>query len=1123
MKKLVWKLAIPQICIVLILGLISFGVINTSLKNLREEHVRDVIENRIEFIFDQIDTVAQKSVDEASLFVRMPAVLEAYSIAVSSGNAFDRENPDPYAPEYQEARELLRKELKPMLDSFEQLAGRKIELHFHLPNGLSLARMWRDPATGEEGTGNDGRGNDISDDLRAYRYTVLQVADTGVPILSLEPGSGGFAIRGVIPVIDPGPDGRFGTADDILVGTAEVLQQFDPILDAATNEGKLYVALYANRELTEISVELDNPEKHPLKGEDFIQVVSVNDETIESYITPELLYNGKFAEDFYFKDLGSLVLAAKPLYDFKGVQVGVLVFAMNTTTITAVANVASITLAGMLALMAVAPTYALLMLIRRLVSRPLNKMKEKIQDIAEDRADLIEKIQTDQNDEIGELARWFNTLTAKLDGILKERKEMFGKIQDESERYEEMAHWYGSILDSIPFPVSVQDEDMKWTFANAAFEKMLDKKREDIIGLACSNWGVSICNTENCAIECVKRDQHQTYFLHNDASYQVDVETLKDLHGRVTGFIEVIQDITEMEQLARQKAEANAASEAKSSFLSSMSHEIRTPLNAIIGMTSIGLDATNADRMRNCFIKIEEASQHLLGVINDILDMSKIEAGKFELSPTEFDFESMLRRVVGVANFRVDEKKQKMDVHIDNKIPKMLIGDDQRLAQVIANLLSNAVKFTPEQGSITLEAKLLGEENGNCEMRISVTDTGIGISPEQQELLFQSFQQADNSTTRKFGGTGLGLSISKSIVEMMGGEIWIESELNKGATFAFTIRLERGTHENQEPEFIDPILRNLRILAIDEDAGVLEFFRENIQYHGIHCDLIDNCSDAIDLINKSEPYNFIFFDWQMLDTDCVELVGEVQRKVAAPGKAVVLMISATEWNEVEEKIRGVGVDKFITKPLFSSILMDMIHECLDSDIGSEDEEPQDNYEIFKDHCILLAEDVDINRDIVMTLLEPTGLEIDCAQNGVEAVAMFREAPKKYNMIFMDMQMPEMDGCEATREIRAMDIPEAKTIPIIAMTANVFREDVERCIASGMNGHVGKPLNFDEVIRQLTVYLFPDGYEAPERRKTDRRKNRGAGRGYSERRVRTNDRRKNADRRGGDRREPRKDE
>jgi PAS domain S-box-containing protein len=410
--------------------------------------------------------------------------------------------------------------------------------------------------------------------------------------------------------------------------------------------------------------------------------------------------------------------------------------------------------------------------------------------------------------------------------------------------------------------------------------------------------------------------------------------------GVCRGVVVVMNDIS---ALSHAIARAEQASDAKSNFLSNMSHEMRTPMNAIIGMTAIAEGSHELARKDYCLHKIEEASIHLLGVINDILDISKIEAGKFELSPVEFSYEKMLQKVVTVNSFRMDEKHLKLTLNTDEMIPRTLIGDDQRFTQVITNLISNAVKFTPEEGSVTIDSKLLGEEDGNCTLQVKVSDTGIGISDEQKARLFSSFEQADSSTSRKFGGTGLGLAISKSIVEMMGGDIRVVSELGKGSTFAFTIQAKRG---------------------------------------------IDEKNPAADTL---------------------------------PGETGTADVS------------GAGDD-------------------------------------FEGYRILLAEDVDINREIVLALLEPTNLAIDCAENGVDAVKMFAEAPEQYNMIFMDIQMPEMDGYEATRCIRALEIPEAKHIPIVAMTANVFREDIEKSIAAGMNDHVGKPLNFEEVLEKLRNYL-----------------------------------------------------
>jgi CheY-like chemotaxis protein/two-component sensor histidine kinase len=337
-------------------------------------------------------------------------------------------------------------------------------------------------------------------------------------------------------------------------------------------------------------------------------------------------------------------------------------------------------------------------------------------------------------------------------------------------------------------------------------------------------------------------------------------------------------------------------------------------------------------------------------VINNILDMSKIEANKFELSFAPFSFEKMLHTVSSIINFLVAEKGLNFDVSIDKDIPAALIGDDQRLAQVITNLLSNAVKFTPKHGDIRLEARLEEERGDLCTIRVSVTDTGIGISADVLPRLFTSFEQAESGTSRKFGGTGLGLSISRRIIEMMDGRIWVESEPGKGSTFVFTIRIRK---------------------IEDEDAALLK-------------------------------------------ADCLP-----------------------------------------SGNLFAS-----------------EQESPDETKQFEGCRALLAEDIDINREIVLALLESTRLTIDCVENGAEALRVYSSSPEKYDMVLMDVQMPEMDGYEATRRIRALGTPHAGAVPIVAMTANAFREDVEKCLQVGMNDHLSKPLDFNQVLLVLRKYLSP---------------------------------------------------
>ncbi|MDR2604426.1 MAG: response regulator [Desulfovibrio sp.] len=521
-------------------------------------------------------------------------------------------------------------------------------------------------------------------------------------------------------------------------------------------------------------------------------------------------------------------------------------------------------------------------------------------------------------------------------------------------------------------------------------------------------------------------------------------------------------------KLIKAREEALAGTRAKSEFLSNMSHEIRTPMNAIIGMTAIGLGSADITRKDYAFEKIEEASTHLLGVINDVLDMSKIEANKLELSPAPFNFEKMLRKVVDVVNFRIEEKQQNFNVILGRGIPGTVIGDDQRLAQVLTNLLSNAVKFTPENGSIRLSASLEQEEENLCTVQFAVADTGIGITEEQQARLFSSFQQAESTTSRKFGGTGLGLAISKRIVEMMGGRIWIESEPGNGSTFLFTVRLRRGEEGNAVPS-VGVDWRSLKMLAVDDDAETLCFFSEIVSRAGGVCDTAESGAAALALTARQGPYDLYFLDWRMPEMNGIELARELRKR--CEGHPVLVLMTAADRGAAEEEAAAVGVDHFLPKPLFPSSLVDCVNECMGAGKRfTSDERRVEASDDFSGRRMLLAEDVDINREIVCALLEPVHLEIVCAENGAEALRMFREAPDDYDLIFMDVQMPEMDGFEATRAIRALNVPQARSVPIIAMTANVFREDVEACLAAGMNDHVGKPLNLEEVLTKLRTYL-----------------------------------------------------
>jgi len=528
--------------------------------------------------------------------------------------------------------------------------------------------------------------------------------------------------------------------------------------------------------------------------------------------------------------------------------------------------------------------------------------------------------------------------------------------------------------------------------------------------------------------------------------------------------------------LIQAREEALISSRAKSDFLSRMSHEIRTPLNAITGMTSIARKSEDITKMKYCLAKIENASGQLLGIINDILDMSKIEANKFEIVRREFNFEKMIQNMVNMVQVKANEKNQCLLVEFGEIFTRNVISDELRLGQVILNLLSNAVKFTPDDGRITLKIGANATGETSALLRVEVIDTGIGISREQQSRLFSSFEQADGSITRKYGGTGLGLALCKKIITLMGGKIWIESEVGKGSNFIFELDIDWGEERRLEAER-EELWGDHRVLVIDDDEIVLTYIKNMVRNFSLSCDTALSGAKALEMIrsslDRSAPYSIFLVDWKLPEMDGPAIAREI-RKIAGECISIVMM-SVSDWTDVEADIRDLNIKYFLPKPVLPSALHGVLIAILKGFRSGITEDGKFTLDLHN-RKFLVAEDIEINQEIIATILEDTGVSIDFANNGMDAVNIFSSRGSDYDLILMDMQMPELDGLGATRQIRALaesDNPNGKhasDIPIIAMTANAFNEDIVRCIEAGMNDHMAKPIDVDNFFKTLSRYL-----------------------------------------------------
>ncbi len=527
--------------------------------------------------------------------------------------------------------------------------------------------------------------------------------------------------------------------------------------------------------------------------------------------------------------------------------------------------------------------------------------------------------------------------------------------------------------------------------------------------------------------------------------------------------------VRQMKELADAREEALAANKAKSEFLSNMSHDIRTPMNAIVGMVAIaGANVDNRDKVLECLRKISLSSKHLLGLINDVLDMSKIESGKLTLNVDLVSLREMMEGIVSIIQPQVKAKKQSFNVFIHKIQTENIYADSVRLNQVLINLLSNAMKFTPEGGDITVTVEQEDSPRGETYVRTHfwVKDTGIGMTKEFQEKIFESFVREDSARVRKTEGTGLGMAITKYIVDKSGGSIALKSEPDKGTEFHVIFDFERGESSAEEM-----VLPKWEVLVVDDDEELCLSAADSLNEIGVHAEWALDGYTAIEMTEKRHKqhrdYYVVLLDCKMPELDGIATAREMRRRIG--DDMPILLMSAYDWDDVEEEARAAGISGFISKPLFKSTLYHSLKPFAEQEIRDADlpAEPQMD---FGGKRLLVAEDNELNWEIANELLSSVGFELDWAENGAVCVEKFAAAqPGYYNVILMDLRMPEMNGFEATRNIRAMEREDAGQIPIIAMTADAFSDDVKACLDCGMNGHVAKPLDIPELLRMLQKY------------------------------------------------------